>query len=105
MDDYQAKLKKVKDLYLDLGVAIGELQSFRNQQNKPIRTAQVIDRIKVAFKNRPGQILNIYQISEMLGDVSVRVASNTMAELRRRKFLTRVGIGTYIYKSKKDTNP
>lgn len=97
MTNYDTKLKAIKDAYLDLGVAISEL--IKLPDAKPNhnwnRATGVKERIKNAMSNRPNQMINIYQMKEILVDFTLKSVCDGMRSVAKDGYITQVGVATY----------
>lgn len=94
MTNYDTRLKAIKDAYLDLGVAISELIKLPNAP-KSNKATGCKGRVENAMNNRAGQIVNIYQMQEILADYPLKSVTDAMRSLSKDGVLIKVGVGTY----------
>lgn len=94
-NNYDTKLKAIKDAYLDLGVAISELIKLPDAKVSHNKSTGCKERVKNAMSNRAGQIVNIYQMQEILADYPLKSICDAMRSLSKDGVLTKVGVGTY----------
>lgn len=95
MTSYDTKLKAIKDAYLDLGVAISELIKLPDAKVSHNKATGCKERVKNAMSNREGQIVNIYQMQEILADYPLKSVGDAMRSLSKDGVLIKVGLGTY----------
>lgn len=98
MNNQEALIKRIGDLYLDLGVAIAELKKHNRQSPKANTGLQ--DRVEAKFKAAPNVIMNMHQLAAELGENAAAVGKALNRLHVSKKLLERVGSGTYVYKRK-----
>lgn len=98
MTTYNEKLKAIKDAYLDLGVAISELIKLRDapSSNNKHKKTGCKERVKNAMSNRANQVINIYQMKEILNhEFPLKACGDAMLSLCKDGYLQKIGLGTY----------
>jgi len=96
MTNYTEKLKAIKDLYLDLGVAISELIKLPDAPKARNKATGCKERVKNAMSNRANQVINIYQMKEILNhEFPLKACGDAMLSLCKDGYLQKIGLGTY----------